>query len=99
LIHGKVDQNHQEIVAVLRQVGVTVQDLSQVGKGCPDIVCGWKGKNYFFEIKTEKGKLSNKQKEWFRYWNGHKAVIRNEYDAFEEMGIAQDELATRYSGI
>ena len=43
---NRTDANHQEIVAALQTIGATVQDLSQVGAGCPDILVGYKKQNY-----------------------------------------------------
>ena len=94
-MHGRVDKNHQEIVAVLQAVGATVQDLSQVGAGCPDIVVGYRGKNYFFEIKSEKGKLKERQKTWHSLWRGQVHTIYNEYEAFEILGVSTSD----YQGI
>ena len=94
-MYGRIDKNHTEIVAVLQQVGVTVQDLSQVGAGCPDIICGYKGKNYFFEIKSEKGKLNKKQEQWHSLWRGQVNTIYNEYEAFDVLGVDVDN----YQGI
>ena len=48
---AKVDDNHREIVRALRDCGATVQDLSPVGAGCPDILVGWQGRNHLIEIK------------------------------------------------
>ena len=48
----RVDMNQPEIVADLRGIGATVQHLHMVGKGCPDILVGFRGNNWLFEIKT-----------------------------------------------
>lgn len=37
---GRTDANHTPIVQKLRGLGYSVQDLSQVGGGCPDILVG-----------------------------------------------------------
>lgn len=34
----RIDENQPRIVANLRRIGATVQVLSMVGKGCPDIL-------------------------------------------------------------
>lgn len=51
----RVDANQRSIVADLRAIGATVEDLHEVGDGCPDIAVGFRGQNYLFEIKTESG--------------------------------------------
>jgi hypothetical protein len=48
----RTDANHKQILSECRQiVGLTVFSTHEVGKGFPDIVVGYKGKNYLFEIK------------------------------------------------
>lgn len=71
-----VDNNQAEIVEALRRVGATVQILSDVGQGCPDIVVGFRGRNYFMEIKDGSGKLNKLQAEWHTLWNGQVAVVK-----------------------
>lgn len=44
-----VDANQPEIVAALHAVGATVQHLHEVGHGCPDILVGFRGKNYLID--------------------------------------------------
>ena len=70
------DENQAEIVSALRQAGASVELLSQVGKGCPDIIVGWRGVNLLMEIKGEKGKLNELQESWFEGWNGQAVVVR-----------------------
>ena len=43
---AKIDANQNEIVDALRKAGCSVQILSSVGKGCPDILVGRGGRNY-----------------------------------------------------
>ena len=82
----RVDANHAQIVKVLRSAGVSVVSLASVGGGCPDILCGYGGKNYLFEIK-DTGKLQENQKEFKRKWNGETKVIYNAIQALTLMGI------------
>lgn len=80
---ASLDANHTEIVAGLRQIGATVVDLAKVGKGCPDILVGWRGKTYLMEIKTAKGYVRATQEQFFRSWTGgHIAVVRSFDDAY-----------------
>jgi len=78
---ANVDRNHAEIVNALRGRGCTVQSLAPVGKGCPDLLVGYCGDNFLFEIKafkeyTVKGALTPEQLEWHRNWRGQVGVIR-----------------------
>lgn len=48
----RADKNQQDIVDELRDLGISVLILSQVGGGCPDLLIGHRGKNYLIEVKT-----------------------------------------------
>jgi len=86
----RADANQAQIVKKLRDMGATVVILSQVGGGCPDLLCGFQGRNYVFEVKTPqaarkknpfgKSVLSDRQVKWFLLWKGHANIIRS----FEE---------------
>lgn len=75
------DNNHAKIVRELECLGASVTDLSAVGHGVPDILVGWNGANFLFEIKTKKGQLNPTQRKWFEQWNGQAHVIRSFEDA------------------
>jgi len=67
----RVDVNQREIVHALRTFGATVQDLSGVGAGCPDLLVGYKGNTMLIEIKRDsKAKLTSHQVEWHDDWRG-----------------------------
>lgn len=74
----RVDANQKEIVLKLRDLGCSVQILSDLGKGCPDLLCGFKGKNYLFEVKNgDKAKLTMPEQEFFDHWKGQACIIRS----------------------
>lgn len=87
----RVDSNQKEIIKVLRQVGCTVMDLHEVGKGCPDILVGAniKGKkhNFLMEIKTTKGRLTAAEKKFHSLWRGAVVIVRNSDEALRVLGI------------
>jgi len=93
----RVDANQPSIVADLRAIGATVQDLHEVGDGCPDILVGFRGVNYVLEIKRQtetalyvtirEGHLSDRQRDWHDAWRGQVAVIRSFEDALAVMGV------------
>lgn len=91
---SKIDANQPEIVAGLRQLGASVQVLSAVGQGCPDILVGWHGKNVLLEIKDEeqmpsKRKLTPDQEHWHTMWRGQVAVVKSLAEALTVLrGIA-----------
>jgi len=79
----KVDTNQPDIVSELRQTGMSVQTLHMVGKGCPDIVVGFRGENFLFEIKYGRGKLNDLEYMWHQDWEGQVHVIRSAEEAIE----------------
>ena len=73
---AKVDANQPEIVAALRAVGATVQPLHTVGRGCPDLLVGWRGRNHLIEVKDgskspSKRRLRASQVEFAAWWPVH----------------------------
>jgi hypothetical protein len=79
---GRVDLTQPAIVKALRDIGASVQVLSAVGGGCPDLAAGHRGRTYFLECKTgEGGKLNEAQKKWHAKWAGHVAIVRTPEEA------------------
>lgn len=72
----KVDANQKQIVDALRKVpGITVFSTHTIGKGVPDIVVGYCGLNYLFEIKDgakppSQQKLTPMEETFFENWKG-----------------------------
>ena len=83
------DKGEPAIVAALRAVGATVGmlDLS----GGPDLLVGFRGVNFLFEIKDPIGphggtsrdgqQLSERQLKWHRAWRGNVDVVRSPQEA------------------
>lgn len=86
---AKIDRNHVEIVAALRGVGASVQDLAAVGKGCPDLLVGYRGHNYVLEVKTPKGTSTPAQITWHADWRGVVHIVRSVDDALKIIGAIQ----------
>jgi hypothetical protein len=59
----------------LRQCGVTVQPLSAVGGGVPDILAGYRGRNVLLEIKSPTAPIKQTQKDWHANWSGQVAIV------------------------
>ena len=85
--HGRADANQSEIVHALRAAGRSVQVLSSVGNGCPDLLVGWPGHSLLIECKTAGGKLTREQERWMRLWKGPVAIARNARDALLATGV------------
>ena len=89
---AKVDRNQAEIVGKLRDVGASVQPLHSVGKGCPDLLVGFRGQCFALEVKDGKlppsdRKLTPAQVEWHGAWRGHVAVVLNADEALAAIGV------------
>ncbi len=88
----RVDATQREIVAALRKAGASVQSLANQGKGVPDLLVGIHGKNFLFEVKTEKGVLTPDQDKWFIAWRGWAQVVRTAEDALYVCGLLKEAL-------
>jgi len=71
----RIDTNQTKIVYALRKSGCSVYVTSMVGHGFPDIVVGFDGINYLFEIKNpdnppSKRKLTEDEEKFFHTWAG-----------------------------
>ena len=79
---AKIDRDQPEIVDGLIRFGATVQSLATVGVGCPDLLVGFKERNYLLEVKNESDppsaqKLTDYQKAWHKMWRGRVATVRS----------------------
>jgi hypothetical protein len=88
---ARVDANQNEIVETLRRVGASVAVTSHVGGGFPDIVVGFRGVNYLFEIKDgskppSKRRLTEDEQGWHDGWNGEVIVVNSADEALKEIG-------------
>lgn len=89
----KTDANQSAIVAVLREVGASVVDLSAVGRGVPDLLVGFRGQTYLLEVKNKAGRnrLTADQEVFYAWWRGAEAVIvYNESDALTAIDAVRE---------
>ena len=88
-LKGRIDSNQNEIVTHLRKIpGVSVYSTANLGCGFPDIIVGYQGLNYLFEIKDpskppSKRKLTVDEEEFHLKWNGHVEVIETVEEIIE----------------
>lgn len=86
---AKTDANQSEVVRALRAIpGVSVQTLAMVGQGCPDLLVGYRGKNYLMEVKDGKKTASQRlltraEIEWHIEWSGQVCLVEKPEDAIE----------------
>lgn len=80
----RTDANHKEVVEELRKwfPSCTVFDASGAGRGCPDLIIGWAGYTFLFELKdpdkpTSKRSLTKAQKEFHDSWQGHADIAHS----------------------
>ena len=78
----RVDANQKKIVEQLRKIGASVTVTSMMGEGFPDVVVGFRGKNFLIEIKDEskspsQRKLTPDEQRWHLRWRGQAAICKN----------------------
>lgn len=84
----RVDGNQKIITERLRAIGCTVQPIHEVGKGAPDLLVGYKGRNYLFELKDpdkpfSRRQLTKDERDWHRDWQGQVNVVHS----YEEIWV------------
>jgi hypothetical protein len=90
---AKVDANQEQVVEALRAVGASVQTLAAIGKGVPDLLVGYQGKTFLFEIKDgskppSERRLTEDQLKWHGAWRGGPlAVVDGPDAALRMLGI------------
>lgn len=85
---ARTDDNQKSIVEALRLVGATVAPTHMIGKGFPDIVVGFRGRNYLFEIKdgnksASRRALTPDEQEFIDAWRGTIHVVKDEREAID----------------
>jgi hypothetical protein len=89
---ARTDRNQEAIVIALRHVGASVQILSGVGRGCPDLLIGFRGQNWLAEVKDgmkpmSKQSLTPDEEDWQDDWAGQVRVVRGIEDALRLIGV------------
>jgi hypothetical protein len=85
------DANQSDIVEALRKVGASVYDASPMGNGFPDLIIGFRKKNYLLEVKNPasgygRSKLAGQQAAFHATWQGCAAVVRTAEEALQVIG-------------
>jgi hypothetical protein len=83
---ARIDANQAAIVSALEAIGASVQSLAAAGQGVPDILAGYRGRNYLLEVKDSAKppsarKLTPAQREWHALWRGSVVVVESVEDA------------------
>jgi hypothetical protein len=89
----RTDANHKQIIDQIRQIPfASVFSTHEIGKGFPDIVVGFRGINYLFEIKDGKKsasqkKLTESEIKFHTGWMGQVHIIEKIEDVLEILKI------------
>lgn len=79
---AKVDANQPGIVKELRERGISVE------VGHDDILVGYQGKTYWFEIKvSEKANIQDSQIKLLEEWKGHYCIVWELDQILDEIGF------------
>lgn len=85
---GKPDSNQGVIVKALRAAGASVEITSIVGFGFPDLVVGYRGRNWLFEVKPpgKRHALTDKEARFAARWHGQLVTIETADEALAIIG-------------
>jgi Holliday junction resolvase len=94
MTYARIDTNHKEIVAALREVGATVVSLASMKHGCPDLLVGYQNETLLMEIKKDsKAKFTPDQLEFMAKWKGGAVSRVDSVDAaIRALGITRKVL-------
>ena len=94
MTYARIDTNHKEIVAALREVGATVVSLASMKHGCPDLLVGYQNETLLMEIKKDsKAKFTPDQLEFMAKWRGGAVSRVDSVDAaIRALGIIQKKV-------
>lgn len=85
---ARVDANQVAVTDALRRIGATVQPIHTIGRGCPDLLVGYRGRNLLLEVKDgskppSKRALTADESMWHLGWRGTVVVVETIPDAIE----------------
>jgi hypothetical protein len=81
---ARVDKNQLEAIHAFKAAmpDASVFDASACGEGFPDLVVGWRGRNYLFEVKNpdvrpSDRRLTEPQEAFHGSWQGQVHVVHS----------------------
>lgn len=88
---ARTDANQEAIVAALRAMGCSVLSLAAVGKGCPDLLVGFRGVNTLIEVKDgskppSRRALTDDEARFIAEWRGQVDVCATVAGALRIVG-------------
>lgn len=81
------DKNQRGVVSDLRALGFSVQVLSEVGKGVPDLLLGRHEYNFLVELKSGKKWMTDDEKLWHSSWKGHVIVASSTKEILDQIDL------------
>lgn len=87
---GNPDSTQDGIVKALRKCGATVVFTTQLGRGAPDLLVGFRRRTFLLEVKGPKTPLEQHQVEWHQSWRGQPVdVVRTPLEALQAVGAVR----------
>ena len=76
----RADGNQRSVAAALRRVGASVEYLHTVGKGVPDLLVGYQGRDFKIEMKDGTKSPAHRERTdaqvgWHASWRGAPALV------------------------
>ena len=84
----RADPNQPEIVKAFRDCGCSVEVISDLGRGVPDLLVGIRGRTFLVEVKVGREPLTPTQSAWREKWRGNYAVVTTKDEALQLCGTA-----------
>ncbi len=90
---GRPDHNQKEIVDSLVACGASVLVTSSIGGGFPDLVVGFRGKNFLLEVKNptnwygKRGFNANQERFNSQWLGGQPVIVRSTLEALAAIGL------------
>lgn len=87
-----MDANQAQLVKAARGVGASVWITSALGKGAPDAVLGWQGRNLLVEFKDgskppSQRVLTPDEATFYREWRGQIAIVESVEQLYNLLGV------------
>lgn len=92
---SRTDSNHQDITAALRKRGCSVSSIAELKNGQGDLLVGFRGRNYLFEVKDPDAPAARRKQTktgdtFASTWRGQRHIIFTEEQAWGVIMRDQD---------
>ena len=84
---NRTDKRHAISVHCLRLLGASVQGLTKVKDGCPDLLVGYGGIDGTIELKTDDDKPNELQVKWHASWKGRPVLVVQVPEDYSEQEV------------